>query len=177
MLRERSLQHSNLDLLASEGVRYTQCICTAPVCSAARSALMTGMFQTSIGAHNHRSHRDRPYELPDGVRTVTDLFREAGYHTSNCRTPAAGLEVGGKTDFNFRVDKPLRRDGLERASRGLPVLRTGELPGNAQEVPAIRQGACRPGRGSAAAFLSGSSGGARGHRAVPSILPSTWMSR
>ncbi len=105
----------NLDLLASEGVRYTQCICTAPVCSAARSALMTGMFQTSIGAHNHRSHRDRPYELPDGVRTVTDLFREAGYHTSNCRTPAAGLEVGGKTDFNFRVDKPF--DGTDWSER------------------------------------------------------------
>ena len=34
----------NIDRLAAEGVRYTQCICTAPVCSAARSALMTGMF-------------------------------------------------------------------------------------------------------------------------------------
>ena len=105
----------NLDRLASEGVRYTNCICTAPVCSAARSALMTGMFQTSIGAHNHRSHRDRPYDLPREVRTVSGLFREAGYHTSNCREPAPGLEVRGKTDFNFRVERPF--DGTDWGER------------------------------------------------------------
>ncbi len=105
----------HLDRLAAEGVRYTQCICTAPVCSAARSALMTGMFQTSIGAHHHRSHRDRPYRLPDGVRTVTDLFREGGYHTSNCRRPAPGITLGGKTDFNFHVDRPF--DGTDWSER------------------------------------------------------------
>ena len=105
------VQTPNLDRLAAEGVRYTQCVCTAPVCSTARSALMTGMFQTSIGAHHHRSHRVDPYELPDGVFTVTDLFREAGYHTSNCREPAPGLQVGGKTDFNFHTDKPF--DGAD----------------------------------------------------------------
>ena len=105
------VQTPNLDRLADEGVRYTQCVCTAPVCSTARSALMTGMFQTSIGAHNHRSHRVDPYELPEGVFTVTDLFRQAGYHTSNCREPAPGLQVGGKTDFNFHTEKPF--DGAD----------------------------------------------------------------
>ncbi len=106
------LVHSpNLDRLAAEGVRYTQCVCTAPVCSTARSALMTGMFQTSIGAHHHRSHRDHRYDLPEGVFTVTELFRQAGYHTSNCRKPAPGLQVGGKTDFNFHTDKPF--DGAD----------------------------------------------------------------
>ena len=118
----------NLDRLAGEGVRYTNCICTAPVCSAARSALMTGMFQTSIGAHNHRSHRDRPYELPDGVRTITDLFREAGYHTSNCKTPADGLAVRGKTDFNFRAAKPF--DGADWSERpvGAPFYAQVNFP-------------------------------------------------
>src|SRR5262245_13189140 len=47
----------NLDKLAAEGVRYTRVYTTAPVCSASRSAFMTGMYQTTIGAHNHRSHR------------------------------------------------------------------------------------------------------------------------
>ena len=110
----------NLDGLAAEGVRYTNCICTAAVCSAARSALMTGMFQTSIGAHNHRSHRDREYPLPDGVRTVTDLFREAGYHTSNCRNPAPGLEVRGKTDFNFTVQQPFDSADWSERPPGVP---------------------------------------------------------
>ncbi len=118
----------NLDRLAAEGVRFDNCICTAPVCSAARSALMTGMFQTSIGAHNHRSHRDRPYELPDGVLTVTELFREGGYHTSNCKTPAEGLRVSGKTDFNFRVANPF--DGADWTERpaGAPFYAQVNLP-------------------------------------------------
>ena len=105
----------NLDGLAAEGVRYTNCICTAPVCSAARSALMTGMFQTSIGAHNHRSHRDRPYDLPRDIPTVTALLREAGYFTANCREPAPGLQVRGKTDFNFRAERPF--DGTDWSQR------------------------------------------------------------
>ncbi len=118
----------NLDALAAEGVRYTQCICTAPVCSAARSALMTGMFQTSIGAHNHRSHRDRPYDLPDGVPTVTDLFRAGGYFTANCTRPADGLRVGGKTDFNFRAERPF--DGQDWSERppGAPFYAQVNFP-------------------------------------------------
>ena len=60
----------NLDRLAAGGVRYTRAYTTAPVCSASRSAFMTGMYQTTIGAHNHRSHRDDGYRLPSGVRLM-----------------------------------------------------------------------------------------------------------
>lgn len=93
-----------IDQLAAEGVRYTNMCVTAPICSIARSALMTGRYQTAIGAHNHRSHRDDDYHLPDGVGPFTDLFREAGYHTSNLDdSPVGGT---GKTDFNFNLDGP-----------------------------------------------------------------------
>ncbi len=93
----------NLDKLASQGVRYTRCFTTAPVCSASRSAFMTGMYQTTIGAHNHRSHRDDGYQLPAGVRVITDWLREAGYFTANIRELPAelGLRGSGKTDWNF----------------------------------------------------------------------------
>ena len=91
-----------IDQLAAEGVLYTHACVTAPVCSAARSALATGMYQTTIGAHNHRSHRDDDYRLPDGVRVFTDFFREAGYHTSNLKDTSVGGR--GKTDFNFNID-------------------------------------------------------------------------
>ena len=94
----------NIDRLASEGVRYTHACVTAPICSIARSALMTGMYQTSIGAHNHRSHRRDGYKLPEGVRPFTALFREAGYHTSNLKDTSVGGR--GKTDFNFNLDEP-----------------------------------------------------------------------
>src|SRR5678815_4635954 len=69
----------NLDRLAKEGVRYTRFFTTCPVCSPSRSAFMTGMYQTSIGAHNHRAHRDDSFTLPPGVRVLTDWLRDAGY--------------------------------------------------------------------------------------------------
>jgi N-sulfoglucosamine sulfohydrolase len=96
----------NLDRLADQGVRYTRFFTTAPVCSASRSAFMTGMFQTTIGAHNHRSHRDDGYHLPDGVRVITDSMRDAGYFTANLRElpESFGFSGTGKTDWNFTYD-------------------------------------------------------------------------
>lgn len=92
----------NLDRLASEGVRYSRAFTTAPVCSPSRSAFMTGMYQTTIGAHNHRSHRDDGFALPAGVRVLTDWLRDAGLFTANVRQiPGAGFAGTGKTDWNF----------------------------------------------------------------------------
>src|SRR3990172_14790 len=92
-----------LDGLAAKGVRYTQTFTTAPVCSPSRSAFMTGMWQTTIGAHNHRSHRDDGYTLPEGVRVLTDWMRQAGYFTANIRKLPSwmGFAGRGKTDWNF----------------------------------------------------------------------------
>lgn len=99
----------NLDRLASDGVRFERAYTTAPVCSASRSAFMTGMYQTSIGAQNHRSHRDDGYGLPDGVRPLPEWMRDAGYFTANVvKLPeACGFKGSGKTDWNFaREGKP-----------------------------------------------------------------------
>ena len=89
----------HLDKLAAEGALFTNAFVTAPVCSASRSGFMTGMYQTSIGAHNHRSHRDDGYTLPDPIEVITQYFRRAGYFTCN----SAGLTYKklGKTDWNF----------------------------------------------------------------------------
>ncbi len=109
----REVWTPNLDELAEQGVRYTRFFTTAPVCSPSRSAFMTGMYQTAIGAHNHRSHRDDGYELPKGVRLVTDWMREAGYFTANVRElpPALGFKGSGKTDWNFTyAGKPFDSD-------------------------------------------------------------------
>jgi N-sulfoglucosamine sulfohydrolase len=103
----REVSSPDLDRLASQGTRFTQAFTTSPVCSASRSAFMTGMYQTSIDAHHHRSHRNDGFRLPDGVRPITELFREAGYFTANVRTAAPGVSGTGKTDFNFLADAPI----------------------------------------------------------------------
>lgn len=93
----------NLDRLAVEGVRYTRAYTTAPVCSASRSAFMTGMYQITIGAQNHRSHRDDGFQVPAGVKPIPEWMREAGYFTANLVNlpPALGFRGTGKTDWNF----------------------------------------------------------------------------
>lgn len=100
------VQTPNLDRLARQGVRYTNTFVTGPVCSASRSALITGMYQTSIGAHNHRSHRDDGYMLPSPVKPITDYFRQAGYFTVNGDVKETGVKGPGKTDYNFITKTP-----------------------------------------------------------------------
>lgn len=45
----------NIDKLASEGVMFNRAYMTSGVCSPTRSAIITGMYATSIGAHEHYS--------------------------------------------------------------------------------------------------------------------------
>src|SRR5579863_1835260 len=98
----------NLDRLSAQGVRFTRAYTTAPVCSASRSAFMTGMYQTTIGGHNHRSHRDDGYRPPAGVRVLPDRMRDAGYFTANIvnMPQSVGFKGTGKTDWNFAYEKP-----------------------------------------------------------------------
>ena len=98
----------NLDRLAAEGIRYTNVFATAGVCAPARAALITGMYQQSIGAQHMRtssfgrtrggdlgtfSTEGPPYETvpPPYVKAFPELLRAAGYFTIN--------DV--KTDYQF----------------------------------------------------------------------------
>ncbi|WP_420147127.1 sulfatase [Spirosoma sp.] len=105
-----------LDKLAGDGIRYINAFTTAPVCSPSRSAMITGMYQTSIGAHHHRSHRGDGYKLPANVKPITDYLREAGYFTANVKTAAPGVKTPAKTDFNFNPDHPVF-DGTDWSER------------------------------------------------------------
>lgn len=102
----KEVNSPNLDRLAAEGVRYTR-FYQGPVCSVSRSAFMTGMYATTIGAQNHRTRNKQP--LPDGVRVLTGWLRDAGYFTANLveMPEACGFKGAGKTDWNFiPPDKP-----------------------------------------------------------------------
>ncbi len=102
----------HIDHFASQGTLFKNAFVTCPVCSPSRSALITGRYQTAIGAHHHRSERSTP--LPNDVRLITDYFRDAGYFTCNSPGPGA-YNKAGKTDFNFYVEKPF--DGSDWSQR------------------------------------------------------------
>lgn len=103
---ETAIETPNVDALAKGGVQFNHAYVTAPVCSTCRSAFITGMYQTTIGAHHHRSGRgtEKIY-LPANVTMVPKLFQDAGYHTSITGWPINGRL--GKTDYNFEWDKSI----------------------------------------------------------------------
>lgn len=86
-----------LDALAKKGVVFRKAFTPAPVCSAARSAIITGTMPTTFGVHNHHSSRtvEDAIFLPEEVQTIPELFKKAGYHTFN----------HGKDDYNFIYDR------------------------------------------------------------------------
>jgi len=78
-----------LDQLAREGARFTHAFSSAPVCAPSRSAIITGMYPTTIGSMHMRSKA----VPPPGVKAFTEYLRAAGYYCTN----------RSKTDYNFEA--------------------------------------------------------------------------
>ncbi len=93
----------NIDRLARQGMRFTNAFSTGAVCSPARSAFYTGMYQTTIGAHQHRTSQASRTRLPKDVNVITEYFRRTGYFT--CNGDGTVDSEPGKTDFNFKTDR------------------------------------------------------------------------
>lgn len=127
---ETLVETPHVDGLAREGTRFSRAYVTAPVCSPCRSALITGMYQTTIGAHQHRSGRgDLKIHLPEGVEPIPAILQRAGYYTCIGSGLPAGSGTGkggkggkgkgsglGKTDYNFETD-PAIYDGPDWSGR------------------------------------------------------------
>lgn len=79
----------NLDKLASQGARFGKAFSVAPVCAPSRSAIITGMYPTSIGSHPMRSKAVPPV----GVKAFPEYLRAVGYYCTN----------NSKTDYNFEA--------------------------------------------------------------------------
>ena len=127
----------NVDRLAKEGVVFNNAYVTAPVCSASRSAMITGMYQTSIGAHHHRSSRaELEIQRREQIRLAPEIFREAGYYVCNGNEK---LTRRGKTDYNFAYDSAVLYDGADWSGRkpGQPFFAQVQLRGGKlRNVPA-----------------------------------------
>ncbi len=83
-----------IDKLAREGMRFTNMFTTAAVCAPSRTAIATGMYQTSIGAMHMRYPEELIPGLPEGIKTVEHILQNNGYQT-------LGL---GKDDYMFRIE-------------------------------------------------------------------------
>lgn len=139
---EESIETPNVDRLAKEGIQFRKAFVTAPICSISRSALITGRYQTSIGAQNHRSSvPGHEIHLPGDAPLIPALMKQAGYHVNNLtlqdflkdakqlqeseRVPVA------KTDYNFEWDEASCYDATHWAKReqGKPFFVQVQLNG------------------------------------------------
>ena len=108
MYGNNTIRLPNLEALTKDGVLFTNAYSPVAVCAPARSSIITGMYPTTLGTHNMRTHapwRDlpekKPYEtidlpsyspiVPEGVKMFTEYLRKKGYYTAN----------GPKEDYNF----------------------------------------------------------------------------
>ncbi len=70
-----------IEKMATEGLTYTHAFSNAPVCSVARSTLITGTLATRTGMHLHR--KIQPVPMPEGLDMFPAYLRKAGYYTTN----------------------------------------------------------------------------------------------
>jgi len=79
----------NIAAMADKGIRFTRAFSNAPVCSVARSTLISSCYGPRTGAQFHR--RSQLVPLPQGVEMFPHYLKEAGYYTTN----------NSKEDYNY----------------------------------------------------------------------------
>ncbi|GAA4427635.1 sulfatase-like hydrolase/transferase [Bremerella cremea] len=94
----------NIEALAKEGLTYDNAFSNAPVCSVARTTLITSCYSPRIGTFHHRKSFIVP--MPEGLKMFPAYLREAGYYTTN----------NSKEDYNAQKSKDVWDESSRKAS-------------------------------------------------------------
>ena len=70
----------NLDMLAKQGMRFTDAYAAAPVCSPYRAALMTGQYPARVGITDYLRPNDKNHLSTEYV-TIAEALKNTGYAT------------------------------------------------------------------------------------------------
>jgi arylsulfatase A-like enzyme len=90
--------------LARHGLVFEHAFSNSPVCSVARTTLITSCYAPRIGTQYHR--RTVTVPLPDGLRMFPAYLRDAGYYTTN----------NSKKDYNAQEGKGVWDESSRTAS-------------------------------------------------------------
>lgn len=71
----------NIEKMLQSGLLYPNAFSNAPVCSVARSTLISGTLTTRTGMYLHRKIKLAP--MPEGLEMFPAYLRKAGYYTTN----------------------------------------------------------------------------------------------
>lgn len=117
------VQTPNFDRIAEEGLRFTNCFASVPLCSPNRACILTGQY-----AHSHGivDNTDRS-EISHGLETFPLLLHRSGYETAFIGKWHMGLDdtrrpgfdewlcLAGQGDY---FDPPVNDNGKRRRIRG-----------------------------------------------------------
>lgn len=78
---EHGAETPHIAELAAHGVLYQHAYSNSPVCSVARTTLITGCYAPRIGTQYHRKQVTVP--LPGDLKMFPAYLRQAGYYTAN----------------------------------------------------------------------------------------------
>src|SRR6185369_438122 len=84
---QKKIKTPNLDKLAAEGMRFTQCYAGSPVCAPSRCVLMTGLHTGHAIIRGNAAVPLRPED-----QTVAELLKKADYRTCAVGKWGLGLE-------------------------------------------------------------------------------------
>ena len=80
---QQRIRTPNIDTLANEGVRFTQCYSGSPVCAPSRCVLMTGKHTGHAFIRDNREIQpEGQHPLPADAVTLPRLLKHAGYKTA-----------------------------------------------------------------------------------------------
>lgn len=90
--------------------------------------MITGMYQTTVGTHNHRSSRGSEIHLEPQYKLILQYFKEAGYYVVNADE---SMKKNGKTDYNFvfDYDQLYEKPDLSNRKEGQPFFAQVHLHG------------------------------------------------
>jgi arylsulfatase A-like enzyme len=99
----KDISTPNIDRLARQGVRLTDCYAAAPLCTPTRAAFMTGRYQHRVGIENVFTPRDVDKGLSPAEPTLPRLLKNAGYTTG----------LVGKWHLGFKPEFGPNRHGFD----------------------------------------------------------------
>ncbi|MCJ8319978.1 MAG: sulfatase-like hydrolase/transferase [Colwellia sp.] len=89
----------NIDKLMNSGTNFTSAHCSAPVCSASRNSLLTGLKPSTTGWYTNAKFQETADELLGDTPTLPEHFKNNGYKTM------AGGKVFHMGTSDYRHDK------------------------------------------------------------------------
>lgn len=97
---QKKIKTPNLDRLASEGMRFTQCYAGTTVCAPSRASLMTGLH-----TGHTRIRGNAPVPLGTNETTVAEVLKQARYQTAIIGKWGLGLPKTGATPSQRGFDE------------------------------------------------------------------------